>query len=214
MAAVCTASSLVFDFLDGFFARRLNAYSELGKQLDSMADMVSFGLVPGLIGCKLCLSSPPFSLDSTATMSIVFGHFPLIITVASALRLARFNIDTRQTDSFIGVPTPAVTILMVGLALVLEHDRFNMTPTLLNPFFVCGLSLIVSWLLNAEIPMIALKFKSFDWSTNQVQYLLIVCSGVLLAVLGYTGIPAIIVLYIIASIIHFKKPSTEIPNKP
>jgi CDP-diacylglycerol--serine O-phosphatidyltransferase len=123
--------------------------------------------------------------------------------------LARFNLDTRQTDSFIGVPTPAITILMVGLALVVENDTFNMTPTLLNPLFVCGLSLVVAWLLNAEIPMIALKFKSFAWSTNRSQYLLILFSGMLLLLLGFAGIPAIIVLYIVASVIHFKATKSE-----
>lgn len=209
MMAVCTACSLIFDFFDGFVARRLKANSDLGKELDSLADMISFGLVPGLIGCKLCLSSPPFSLDPAAVTSIIFGHFPLLITVASAVRLARFNLDTRQTDSFIGVPTPAITILMVGLALVVENDTFNMTPTLLNPFFVCGLSLVVAWLLNAEIPMIALKFKSFAWSTNRSQYLLILFSGMLLLLLGFAGIPAIIVLYIVASVIHFKATKSE-----
>jgi CDP-diacylglycerol--serine O-phosphatidyltransferase len=210
MMAICIACSLVFDFLDGFAARRLKANSDLGKELDSMADMVSFGLVPGLIGCKLCLSSPPFSLNPTEITSIIFGHFPLIITVASAVRLARFNLDTRQSDSFIGVPTPAITILMIGLALVVEHDHLNLTPTILNPFFVCGTSLIVAWLLNSDLPMIALKFKSFDWKTNRAQYLLIINSMILLVTLRFAGISAIILLYIISSFLHFKKSKTDI----
>ncbi|MFM7079762.1 MAG: CDP-alcohol phosphatidyltransferase family protein [Bacteroidota bacterium] len=210
MVAVCIACSLVFDFFDGFAARRMKVNSNLGKELDSLADMVSFGLVPGLIGCKLCLSSPPFSLNPTEISSIIFGHFPLIITVASAVRLARFNLDTRQTDSFIGVPTPAITILMIGLALVVEHDHLNLTPTILNPFFVCGTSLIVAWLLNSELPMIALKFKSFDWKTNAAQYQLIFYSMVLLVTLRYAGIAAIIILYIVSSFLHFKTSKTEI----
>lgn len=202
ISALFTLLSLAFDFLDGFMARALKASSTIGKELDSLADVVSFGLVPGLIGCHLCLASPPFSLAGDSFSPI--AYFPLIITIASAIRLARFNVDTRQTDSFIGVPTPAITILMVGLALVVEHDRFNLTPTILNPFFICGLSMIVAWLLNSELPMLALKFKSFSYRDNSAQYMLILSSILALAMFGYTGIPMIILLYITSSAI--KKP--------
>ncbi|MFM8949897.1 MAG: CDP-diacylglycerol--serine O-phosphatidyltransferase [Bacteroidota bacterium] len=199
ISALFTLGSLIFDFLDGFAARALKASSTIGKELDSLADVVSFGLVPGLIGCHLCLASPPFSLDPDNFSPL--AYFPLIITIGSAIRLARFNVDTRQTDSFIGVPTPAITILMVGLALVLEHDKFNLTPTILNPFFICGLSMVIAWLLNSELPMLALKFKSFSYRENSAQYMLILSSIVFIALFGYTGIPMIIILYIAFSII-------------
>lgn len=202
ISALFTLGSLIFDFLDGFSARTLKASSYIGKELDSLADVVSFGLVPGLIGCHLCLASPPFSLVTDSFSPL--AYFPLIITIASAIRLARFNVDTRQTDSFIGVPTPAITILMVGIALVVEHDSFNLTPTILNPFFICGLSMVIAWLLNSELPMLALKFKSFSYRENSAQYLLILSSILFIAFLGYTGIPMIIILYIANSII--KKP--------
>lgn len=202
ISALFTLASLAFDFLDGFVARALKATSTIGKELDSLADVVSFGLVPGLIGCHLCLASPPFSLVTDSFSPL--AYFPLIITIASAIRLARFNVDTRQTDSFIGVPTPAITILMVGIALVVEHDSFNLTPTILNPFFICGLSMVIAWLLNSELPMLALKFKSFSYRENSAQYLLILSSILFIAFLGYTGIPMVIILYIANSII--KKP--------
>lgn len=202
ISALFTLASLAFDFLDGFVARALKATSTIGKELDSLADVVSFGLVPGLIGCHLCLASPPFSLVTDSFSPL--AYFPLIITIASAIRLARFNVDTRQTDSFIGVPTPAITILMVGIALVVEHDSFNLTPTILNPFFICGLSMVIAWLLNSELPMLALKFKSFSYRENSAQYLLILSSILFIAFFGYTGIPMIIILYIANSII--KKP--------
>ncbi len=202
ISALFTLGSLAFDFLDGFVARALKATSTIGKELDSLADVVSFGLVPGLIGCHLCLASPPFSLVTDSFSPL--AYFPLIITIASAVRLARFNVDTRQTDSFIGVPTPAITILMVGIALVVEHDSFNLTPTILNPFFICGLSMVIAWLLNSELPMLALKFKSFSYRENSAQYLLILSSIIFIALFGYTGIPMIIILYIANSII--KKP--------
>lgn len=199
ISALFTLGSLAFDFLDGFVARALKATSTIGKELDSLADVVSFGLVPGLIGCHLCLASPPFSLVTDSFSPL--AYFPLIITIASAVRLARFNVDTRQTDSFIGVPTPAITILMVGIALVVEHDSFNLTPTILNPFFICGLSMVIAWLLNSELPMLALKFKSFSYRENSAQYLLILSSIIFIALFGYTGIPMIIILYIANSII-------------
>jgi CDP-diacylglycerol--serine O-phosphatidyltransferase len=187
VSALLTLGSLVFDFLDGFAARAMKASSTIGKELDSLADVVSFGLVPGLIGCHLCLASPPFSL-APDTFS-PFAYFPLIITIASAIRLARFNVDTRQTDSFIGVPTPAITILMMGLALVVEHDSVNLTPTILNPFFI------------SELPLLALKFKSYSYRENSSQYLLIISSILSIAFFGYVGIPLTIVLYIVSSVI-------------
>ncbi|MFN9596506.1 MAG: CDP-diacylglycerol--serine O-phosphatidyltransferase [Bacteroidota bacterium] len=199
VSALLTLGSLVFDFLDGFAARAMKASSTIGKELDSLADVVSFGLVPGLIGCHLCLASPPFSL-APDTFS-PFAYFPLIITIASAIRLARFNVDTRQTDSFIGVPTPAITILMMGLALVVEHDSLNLTPTILNPFFICGLSMVIAWLLNSELPLLALKFKSYSYRENSSQYLLIISSILSIAFFGYVGIPLTIVLYIVSSVI-------------
>lgn len=209
-AAIMITGSLAFDFLDGFAARRLNAGSRIGKELDSLADMVSFGFVPGLIGCGLCLASPPMSLDPDLWYHRFIGYFPLIITIASAIRLARFNVDSRQTDSFIGVPTPAITILMLGMALIVEHDRFSLTPTILNPFFICGLSMVVAWLLNSELPMIALKFKTFAFSENRFQYVLIALSGASLFLMGIAGIPLTIALYIIVSILRSPKKSNVI----
>jgi CDP-diacylglycerol---serine O-phosphatidyltransferase len=205
IAGIFLGCSLLFDFLDGFAARAFKANSEIGKQLDSLADMVSFGLVPGLIGSHLCLKSPPMSLEPEHIPFMVIGYFPLIITIASAIRLARFNLDTRQTDSFIGVPTPAVTIFMMGLALVIEHDRFNLTPTILNPWFVCGLSMILAWLLNSELPMLALKFKSFSIKDNAAQYALIASCVFSLVFFGIAGIPLTIILYILTSIFNSSK---------
>lgn len=204
-AAIMIAGSLALDFLDGFAARRLKAGSVIGRELDSLADMVSFGFVPGLIGCHLCLSSPPISLEPEFGIYMLIGYFPFIITIASAIRLARFNVDKRQTDSFIGVPTPAITILMLGLALIVEHDRFSLTPTILNPFFVCGLSMVVAWLLNSELPMIALKFKTFSFSDNRFQYALLVFSAASLILLGIAAIPLTIVFYIMVSILNSPK---------
>jgi CDP-diacylglycerol---serine O-phosphatidyltransferase len=199
--AALTAASLVLDFLDGFFARMLKAYSPLGKQLDSLADMVSFGLVPGAIMYHLMLSSVPVNLNQDEPLVRAVSFLPFIITVFSALRLAKFNIDTRQTDSFIGLPTPAATIFVTGLALILYHDPFHLTPALLNSYNIAGISMILAWLLVAELPLIALKFKSFSWAKNRFQYLLIVLSVASVVLFKTAGIPLVIILYIILSVV-------------
>jgi CDP-diacylglycerol--serine O-phosphatidyltransferase len=140
----------------------------------------------------------------------MLSYLPFIITVFSALRLAKFNIDTRQTNSFIGLPTPACTIFVTGFALVLEFDRFDLTPTLLNTYIITGLSLILSYLLVAEIPLFALKFKNFNWSENKAQYTLILVSVVSILTLQFLAIPLIIVLYLILSLIYPSQPTTNI----
>ena len=200
--SLCVGASLVFDFLDGFAARMLNANSVIGKELDSLADMVTFGVVPGAILYHLFIISPPFSLASGTETFKLLGYFPFIVTVFSALRLAKFNTDTRQSVSFLGMPTPAVTIFITGLALNLEYDRFNITPYLLNSYVIAGISMILSFLLVSEIPLFAMKFRSFDWSRNKPQYLMLGISIILLAALQYAAIPLLIVFYLILSLIN------------
>ena len=150
----------VFDFFDGFAARLLKAYSPMGKELDSLADMVSFGLAPGAVAFSL--------LRQTAFPEwLAFAGF--IIPVFSALRLAKFNIDERQTTSFIGMPTPANAIFWVNAA-------FSFSGLLIeNSWAILILIVVMSGLLVAEIPMFSLKFKNFSWKSNQLQF---VCLGV------------------------------------
>lgn len=202
MFAIFVGASLVFDFFDGFTARALKAYSPMGKELDSLADMVTFGFVPGAIMYHLFVNSVPLVLYQDELWARALSFLPFLITIFSALRLAKFNIDTRQADSFIGVPTPANTILIIGLALVIHEDRFNLTPTILNSYFIAGLSMVLSYLLVAEIPLFALKFKSFGWRPNKVQYIFLILSLLSIAFLQFTGIPLVIILYIILSVVH------------
>jgi len=207
--AITIVASLLFDFLDGFIARLLNAQSPIGKQLDSLADMVTFGLLPGLIMQHLFQNSYPFMMVENSLKKEMISAFPLIITVFSALRLAKFNLDTRQNDGFIGLPTPASTIFIAGLALALEHDRFALTPVLNNTWILAGISLLLCWLLVSELPMIALKFKKFGLHDNLKQYLLIVSALLLVLFLGVTGVPLVIVLYITLSL---GKPQSAEPS--
>lgn len=200
--AVLVGFSLIFDFLDGFAARALKAYSPMGKELDSLADMVTFGFVPGAIMYHLFVNSVPLVLYQDEIWARAVGFLPFVITVFSALRLAKFNIDTRQTNSFIGVPTPAITIFVVGIALIIQNDRFNLTPTILNTYVIAGISMILSFLLVSEIPMFALKFKNFGWSQNKIQYTFLIFCVVALSFLQFAGIPLVIILYIILSVVN------------
>lgn len=211
ISAALIGASLVFDFLDGYVARLLNAGSAIGKELDSLADMVTFGVVPGAIMYHLFLKSVPFVLMPVDAWYSLIAFFPFIITVFSAIRLAKFNIDTRQSDSFLGMPTPAITIFVTGIALVFRYDRFNLTPLLNNSFVLGGLSMVLCFLLVSEIPLFALKFKSFSWSANKSQYILLAAGIVLIASLQFLAIPILIIFYLILSLINNPK-KTSISN--
>lgn len=186
----------LLDFLDGMSSRYLNAYSNMGKQLDSLADMVSFGVVPGIIMYQLIMS------QSMETGFISIGLIALLIPVFSALRLAKFNIDTRQSDSFIGLPTPANAILICSLPLVFIYDEMQLGHYLNNLYFLIGLTIVTSFLLVSKIPMFSLKFKDAGWVNNKVRYVFLGIALILLVVIHFTAIPIIILLYIILSIIY------------
>ena len=199
----------VFDFFDGMSARMLKAYSPMGKELDSLADMISFGLAPGLIMFKL-LEISLFKLDvvpdlqsnlSTSQLLIIGSAF--LIPIFSAFRLAKFNVDERQTSSFIGLPTPANALFISSLALIQEHGTIPAIDSILltTPVLV-GITLLFSYLLIAEIPMFALKFKDFAWNTNKVQYIFVILSIILLGTLHLYGISAVVLLFIGISVIR------------
>ncbi len=200
--SILVAASLLFDFLDGFVARALNAHSAMGKELDSLADMVTFGLVPGAVMYHLFINSVPLVLHMDATWAKILGFFPFMITVFSAIRLAKFNIDTRQSDSFLGMPTPAITIFVIGLALIIQFDRFHLTPRLLNTYVIGGITMILCYLLVSEIPLFALKFKNFSWPQNRAQYLLVVIAILMILFLQVTAIPLLIIFYLILSLLN------------
>ena len=196
-AFIAILVSALFDFLDGFLARTLNAYSALGKELDSLADMVSFGLAPGAI---------VFSLFSDMNISNWLPFLGFIITVFSALRLGKFNIDVRQTSSFIGLPTPANAILWAGLA-------FSYSDWLIiNVWALVVSTLVLSYLLVAEIPMFALKMKSLAWKENQIQYIFLFGAILILAALQFNAFAPIIGWYIILSVINTSLQSTRKPK--
>ncbi|AMM50506.1 hypothetical protein TH61_03960 [Rufibacter sp. DG15C] len=203
-AAYLVALAVFFDFWDGMVARILHVHSEIGKQLDSLADMVSFGVVPGMVMFKLLeksVQSGYFGL----TLDTLLPFAGFILTVFSALRLAKFNLDTRQTDSFIGVPTPTNTMLIVSFPLILAFDTYGLTPIILNPWFLLGITVLFSYLLIAELPLFALKFKNLKWEGNQIRFIFMILTIVLLAWLNFTAVPLLVAIYILLSLI---KPSS------
>ncbi len=199
----------VFDFLDGMSARLLQAYSPIGKELDSLADMISFGLAPGLIMYKLLeitqmsAASTTVTLNNFTSIQILITGVAFLIPVFSALRLAKFNVDERQTSSFVGLPTPANALFISSLALIQEHGTFPLIDNLLlNTTVLIGITLLFSYLLVAEIPMFSLKFKNLNWKTNQTQYIFLLLSILLLATLQLYGISVVILLFIALSVIR------------
>jgi CDP-diacylglycerol--serine O-phosphatidyltransferase len=209
LAGILILLAAVFDFFDGMSARLLKAYSPMGKELDSLADMISFGLAPAVILHVLMRQFIGVSAlnDATAT-ELVMVFFPFVITIFSGLRLAKFNIDTRQTESFIGLATPANAMVWASLPFILVFHPSSVFSTLItNHFVLLSLSLVMSLMLVAELPMFSLKFKSLKFDTNKSQYIFLAGCGLLLGFFQLAGIPLIILWYIVLSlIVHlFKK---------
>lgn len=192
-AALWIGLAAVSDFFDGFIARALNAYSEIGKQLDSLADVVSFGVAPGFIFYQLGLIQ---SLPAWITL-LAFA-----IPVFSAIRLAKFNIDTRQSDSFIGLPTPANALFISSMVF-----WQNQMPTLwtflseANYFWVL-FPLVSAYALVAELPLLALKFKSWKWQGNEYRFVLIFSALICVLFFTFAGVALAIIFYILLSIIQ------------
>ncbi|NQW36076.1 MAG: CDP-alcohol phosphatidyltransferase family protein [Flavobacteriales bacterium] len=205
MAAYFVFLGIFFDYFDGFAARLLNVQGELGKQLDSLADVVTSGVVPGIVMFQLLRQSLELqdviwftSLEKMTWLPFI----GLIITLASAYRLANFNIDTRQTDSFIGLPTPALTLFVLSLPLILVYQPNQFIISLIeNQYVLIAITLIGSYLMNANIAMFALKFKSFKLKENYVKYIFLAISLLLLGLLQFIAIPIILIIYIVISIL-------------
>ena len=196
LASVFIGTAAVLDFFDGFVARALKAYSEIGKQLDSLADVVSFGVAPGMI--VFTLSGQQLSMESFSVAAII----PFLIPVFSAIRLAKFNIDTRQSDSFIGVPTPANAMFIASIPFVIQHNSYGMSPVFEHPYFLMIFPFVSAYLLVAELPLLALKFKHFGWKGNEFRFILIFSSVLSIILFQYLGIVIAILLYVLISVIH------------
>ncbi len=216
-AAYAIFLSAIFDFFDGLASRVLNSFSGIGKDLDSLADMVSFGVLPAVIMYQLFLKA-----NQIGNVSTWLNFAAFLIPVFSALRLAKFNVDTRQAENFIGVPTPANAILIASLPMILDHHNRFYTPYLTNSYVLLGFVIVMCTLLVAEMPMMSLKFKNTDFNKNIYRYLLLLFSAILILFFKFAAVPVVIFIYIILSIIQFKfanypvitevKKNTKIPS--
>ncbi|PWG04499.1 phosphatidylserine synthase [Polaribacter aquimarinus] len=215
MAALFVVIGILFDFLDGFTARILNVSGELGKQLDSLADMVTSGVVPGIIMFRMIEQSnikftdggfdedlviPLFGMDEY--LPNVIYLIGLLLTLGACYRLAKFNIDFRQSDSFIGLPTPAMSLFVISLPLILEYSDFEIVHQLItNNYFLIIVTVLLTYLMNAEIPLFSLKFKDYAVKNNVIKYLFLIISLLMIIFLQYISIPLIIILYVVLSVI-------------
>lgn len=213
-AALFMFLGIFFDFFDGLVARKLDVQSELGLQLDSLADMVTSGLVPGIVMFKLLtwalgrsslensdglwdVSNVLEGLDHVPPLAFV-GFF---ITLASAYRLATFNLDEDQQSSFKGLPTPANALLIISLPLILEFQNSGaLNMVILNPWFLTGVTFLSCYLLNSGIPLFALKFKDWSFKSNAVRYVFIILSIIFIVLFKFLAIPLIIVFYVLLSL--------------
>jgi CDP-diacylglycerol--serine O-phosphatidyltransferase len=208
MASLFIVLSAVFDFLDGMSARLLHAYTRIGKELDSLADIVSFGIAPSVIIYQLLkvtlrTEGLLFHMEYPRIYEIIILMSSFIIGVFSALRLAKFNLDTRQAESFIGLPVPANALFIASLPLILFRSHFPFFRELiLNPYFLLSVIFIGSYLLVAEIPMFSLKFKNLNLQKNAIRFIFLGISLILIILLKYIAIPLIILFYILLSVIN------------
>ena len=201
-AAYFILAAAVFDFFDGFAARWLGAYSAMGKELDSLADVVSFGVAPASV--MFVLLSAAAEKYGLPVEMFDYGWWvataAFVIAVFSALRLAKFNIDTRQSDSFIGLPTPANAMFICSLAFISSGvGRWVILTG--NMFFLLAVTALFSYLLVAELPLFSLKLKSFDWKNNKIRYIFITLSAIILLLLQWAGLALVILVYIILSVL-------------
>lgn len=204
MVAWFILAALFMDFMDGFVARMLKVSSPVGKELDSLADMVGFGLVPALIMSRMLAELQGHSFPTMEMNLSEMGFLAgLLIAIFSALRLARFNLDERQSDAFYGLPTPANTILILSLWLIVEYWPENwLSPFLGNLYVLLAITAFSCYILIADVRLIALKFKNFQLKDNLSRFLLLGISLVLLIVLQVPGIPLIIFIYLILSLLE------------
>jgi CDP-diacylglycerol--serine O-phosphatidyltransferase len=191
---------IFLDFFDGFFARLFSVSSPLGLQLDSLADMVTSGVVPGLVMFFMLQDS-----QHEITVHPAFAYLGFIVTMGSCYRLANFNIDTRQTDSFIGLPTPANALFILSLPLIItQSDSLIALELLTNQVLLVLIILCSAYVLNAEIPLFSLKIKKFSFKENRLQLFFLLTSVLLLFFFQFLGVALVILFYVLVSVVNNK----------
>lgn len=205
----CLVAAGFLDFGDGLVARLMNVSSEHGKELDSLADMVSFGVVPGMIYYVLLFVATEANAFTAGTGEEFFdlgwswSAAPgLILIPFSALRLAKFNLDTRQTENFIGVATPTSTVFAAGLLLIYALDPFGWAAWVTTPWVIYASVAAFSYLLVSEHPMFSFKLKSKGWAGNETRIIFVLCAAVLLVILRVAAFPFIVGVYLVLNLVR------------
>ncbi len=240
LAPYCIFASAILDFFDGFVARLLKVDGEFGKQLDSLADMVTFGLAPGLMMMQLMKlgfwfkTAPDLDINGESLRALsningmceqsgwaidpsslcfekMYHYFPFVaflIPVFAMIRLAKFNIDKRQSNAFRGLPTPAMTLIVTSIPLMIMFQNYAwqgaFLSALMNPFLLAGISLVLALLMVLPVKLFALKFKQFGWKGNEIRFVFLIGSAVLLATLVFWALPVIVLFYILLSVVQPK----------
>jgi CDP-diacylglycerol--serine O-phosphatidyltransferase len=195
----------IIDFLDGFLARLLKANSEKGKQLDSLCDVVSFGVAPGMILYQL-LRIGYAQGENGLDVSVIALLPAFIFSAAVACRLAKFNISTNQSYSFRGVPCPAAGLLIASFPLIIWYQYYNIQQLFINVWLLYAVILIVSFLMVSNLPFMALKFTDYSLKNNWIKYLLLLLSVICILTLHWLAVPVIFVLYILFSLFAKEPP--------
>ena len=221
--AILVGIGIAFDFFDGFVARLLQVQGEFGKQLDSLADMVTSGVVPGIVMVQYMVNSSLYgelgisSWDAALDMGLNIDNWfsyesvGLLLTLFAGYRLAKFNIDERQSDSFIGLPTPAMNLFVLSLPLISEYTTNPTIQNIIhNKYVLIVVTILLSLLMVSEVKLFSLKFKNYSFKDNSVKYTFLLLSIVLLATLKFVAIPLIISLYVVMSVL--KNMKKEVSN--
>lgn len=201
---------IFFDFFDGFFARKFNVAGPLGVQLDSLADMITSGLVPGFVMYRLIMNERNLYDLNMEWYNKALPYLGFVISLGACYRLAKFNIDTRQSDSFIGLPTPANALFITSLPLVsiYWHNVMDMEFTY-STWFLIAITLLSSYIMNAEIPLFSLKIKDFSFAKYKLQIFFLAISVLMLIFLQILAVPLIIIIYVLLSILDNQFKLTE-----
>ena len=205
-ASICIGIAAIVDFLDGFVARLFNATSEIGKQLDSLADVVSFGVAPGLILYQL-LRISYIGEEGGLEVSMLALLPAVLFPCAGAYRLARFNIDSSQSYGFKGVPIPAAGLVVASLPLIMLYNYFGLNELLLNKWMLYGIIIVLSWLMISTLPLMALKFKDYSIKNNLPKFILLIATVIAALLLKWVAVPVVFILYILLSLL-FKNKTT------
>lgn len=194
---------IFFDFFDGFFARKFGVAGPLGVQLDSLADMVTSGVVPGYVMYQLLMNNRNLYFVNLEWYVVALPFLGFIITLGACYRLAKFNIDTRQSDSFIGLPTPANALLITNLPLVADYIHVDVDMGFsYNTWFLIALTFLSAYIMNAEIPLFSLKIKDFSFAKYKLQIFFLAFSVLLLIFLQIIAVPLIIIIYVLLSVFN------------